>query len=428
MLIILLVLLICIDIYIFKIVNKDYLSPSLITCCIYTVGTFFSILGNKKWEGNITFLTVLVIVTAVIFTLIGEIIIRGKWNNNNNNDNNKFNYKIIDIPLFITIIILGVSILACIYNYQNIREYLISDDNFSLFYLRNMMLNGNIQNNFILVILSFFAQAAGYIYLYIFITNTLLIGIKNCLRKYFIHLIAVLPLIFLTIISTSRTGYINIFVFILVVYLLQSKRIGDKNFSMFNVVKKVILAIVAFFIIFSFIGELRNIEEKDTENYFVLYAGSPIVALNSYLNEYIGPNDIFGEETLAGLRGTLNKFIPNIEQGNFFLEYTYFSNGDSTNVYSLIRSLIADYGYIGFMCMEIMIGIFYMCFLVIVRNKNYILFDIYFAMFIYYLVQQLFTPTIFTSFMSITQIALFAFIFFINFILKFSKKIKIRLN
>ena len=41
MLIILLVLLICIDIYIFKIVNKDYLSPSLITCCIYTVGTFF---------------------------------------------------------------------------------------------------------------------------------------------------------------------------------------------------------------------------------------------------------------------------------------------------------------------------------------------------------------------------------------------------
>ena len=197
---------------------------------------------------------------------------------------------------------------------------------------------------------------------------------------------------------------------------------------MFNVVKKVILAIVAFFIIFSFIGELRNIEEKDTENYFVLYAGSPIVALNSYLNEYIGPNDIFGEETLAGLRGTLNKFIPNIEQGNFFLEYTYFSNGDSTNVYSLIRSLIADYGYIGFMCMEIMIGIFYMCFLVIVRNKNYILFDIYFAMFIYYLVQQLFTPTIFTSFMSITQIALFAFIFFINFILKFSKKIKIRLN
>ena len=149
MLIILLVLLICIDIYIFKIVNKDYLSPSLITCCIYTVGTFFSILGNKKWEGNITFLTVLVIVTAVIFTLIGEIIIRGKWNNNNNN---KFNYKIIDIPLFITIIILGVSILACIYNYQNIREYLISDDNFSLFYLRNMMLNGNIQNNFILVV------------------------------------------------------------------------------------------------------------------------------------------------------------------------------------------------------------------------------------------------------------------------------------
>ena len=65
-----------------------------------------------------------------------------------------------------------------------------------------------------------------------------------------------------------------------------------------KIIKKATIANITFF-------TTLNIEKFLSP--ILLYAGSPIVALNSYLNEYIGPNDIFGEETLAGLRGTYEK-------------------------------------------------------------------------------------------------------------------------
>ena len=76
MIYLLLILLICLDIFVYILFDRNILSPSVIGITMFVVSTFLAVLYKNKWDYAFHISTVLIIITALMFLSAGELLVR----------------------------------------------------------------------------------------------------------------------------------------------------------------------------------------------------------------------------------------------------------------------------------------------------------------------------------------------------------------
>ena len=185
--------------------------------------------------------------------------------------------------------------------------------------------------------------------------------------KYFAVPLLCMPAFFL---ETGRENFFNILLFTLVtVAILIEKKKGFSLQGKKSVLRVVSVIFVLFIILFLFFGFIRHrFTITDPLRTLILYIGSSIPGLAYFVDthvflesQYTGSNTLFGiYSNLATLGFTLPKPV-------LFLDFSYIHQSFGTNVYTMLRRYIVDYGYAGTHLIMAILGIIYTAFYNYVR-------------------------------------------------------------
>ena len=432
------------------ILYKDVLSPSFLVCGVFSVSCAFAIIGNFKWGVSVSWVTVVILSGMLLLIFLGELIARIDYNkffkvstllnpektiSPVKTDDVKYNKKVL-------IVLAVISVLTIILQYFQILKlaklqgYVANAGMDLLKYARIAMRNGYSQAT-LTTVLMYFAKGVGFVCMCIFINRI----IKNKPSKEFFKenwllLIPTFCLLVLLFLSTSRDGFIGV---VVMVFYFVIRAIQEKG--SFNFIKALTIAgtcVITFFALFLIIAKLKG-QNMGIIDIVSIYAGSPIIAFDLwYKVGYMEPTQLLFKESFWGVHYFISKLNPNYVIPNNFLEFIRFPNGiDETNIYTAFRSWIRDFGLVGCCAFSLFIGFAFGFVHTLLLNKKYkhgFLFNIFYSYFLFYLIYSFATPLLTTSFLTLTQIFEFGFIFVAyfmltempSFILKIKSKLKDR--
>lgn len=238
---------------------------------------------------------------------------------------------------------------------------------------------------------------------------------KRCLL-FFGGVLNLLVSFFLT---TAR----DVFILVAVVFLFSLLVIVDKRKVKIRPVRILLVGfglLIGFFSIYFVSGFSRNNTAVSLNHYLssflnivCRYGGSSIIAFDKWLRlEPAWPiNSPFGSESFSGIYYFLNRvFHAQLPEGTTLLEYVHFADGGETNIYTMFRSFIADFGIFGEIVVVFGIGVAYGLIAFYARKeKTSSPFLLYSGLTVFYLLYGAFTPTVTTSLFGAHRIAFVVF-------------------
>lgn len=388
-----LVILLIISLYISK---KDVFSPWTISISMFLVSSSIAALNIDLW-GDISSVTVIIIILGLIFFGLGEILTRSVLSKllNSKKNSNKYSKERtlfpIHVPGIIISIVLIFFIVTFILMFRETYQMSILAGNpqgvsTMMIYARNAQVEGMSFSNFVSLLynLSF---SISYYLCFVYLYNQIIFE-----KKSNVLLIPIFIFLIMSYLPTGRTLYINFIATNLMMYflLLRIKQYG-KNIRISKALVYGLIALIAFFVLFIFLGtftaktNLENGVEKIS-----IYAGSSIKALDIYLQQ---PNnngaEAFGQETLINIYGFLSKINISVPVTSRHLEFVQFGDYLTTNIYTALRRYINDYGVVGMVMLQYLIGCFFGGFYFIVKYlKVNLIWILIYSYFFYALVMQ----------------------------------------
>lgn len=414
----LIIMLFCVLLLSYFISRGDLISPWFLSVVFYLISSLVAVINIDKWGEQIHAKTVLIIILGLIAFGIGQMLSGVVKLNINGTGNNGI--KKINIPQYKIFWTFTIGMLIVFLTFKRLIEIAYiggySGNGYFLNYARIALINYDVSWGNVIGILQFFAKGIGYIFIYVFVNNIfyerkLTLGVKKNYR----YILPIIPSILLEIMGTGRSGFIRLTAMIFFLGIIRWKiKNGWKNTSKKNL--KIILiafiALICFYIIFINLGDLtgRNLVYKINDT-ISIYTGGSIVALDNFLDSFQCDHFDFGEETLYGVKYILSLLGFDVLVENRHLEFTYFNNGFSTNVYTALGRYIHDYGYLGMILIQFFIGGFFGSYYKLIksRNKN----DVWVIIYAYIanaLVMQSIDDSFLTVFLSVSQIFSILFI------------------
>ena len=382
---------------------KKITSPTVLLTALFIVGTIFAAIGNIEWKITVNPWLIFVMLFGIIAMAMGEgLAYRVKSRSN-------YSSGVISpvrrIVLFRWVHCLNILLLSiCLFMF--IREqvdlaYQVGYDGHNLFrWIRYGHHFAYVDNSTIIKICKAYMTASAYVYLFILLYNCFYLGAGFRLSDS-VYLFPVAFYAVFQIFTGARSGFITLAVFVLIcTFLLLDKR---KGVNILKAIKWSVLAVVSFLLVFSLLGILTD---KTTDSNFFenikIYTGSSIVALSMYLDNFQFSG---GVESFVGI---VNIFIELFgdHTNSFSLEYVYFANGSSTNIYTAFRSYLNDYSYIGLFLIQFIIGfVFGYWHKCIFSNRKVVPLQILlYGYYMHFVVLSLFTPSLTSSFLTVGRI------------------------
>lgn len=329
------------------------LSPTLWTSIAFCSFSLIYILTYSRMAGDISFLTFIVIVFAVIACGIGEFCACTiVWRKKRKCENDVQLYD-IEISRIRTYIISAAMFIVGVIRFINMYKFVIMYRGATVTSLgnlvgqaryvmnvsgENMNLGGTIVAQGVYV-----SSIICYAYIFCFIYKIVVNKEKNMYL-----LLPVLADCFIEISTTGRTPFIMIAIafFVSYFYCTIIMRKGKK----IKISKKVYLYTLIFLIAFFAYGNSRNLQsssqnETDIIEVIQAYSCAAIYGLNTYLSEPWNKNIYFGQYTLQNIYSLLNiehSYVP-----DHHLKTFYFGKTEQSNIYTALVLYIQDYGIIG---------------------------------------------------------------------------------
>lgn len=374
MIYILLLLLILLSLFYYMLFCKDILSPSFIATLMFTISTFVASLNAKKWGFSFDGFSLIVVITTLLSIGLGEVVARLNF------ERIGTKLKPVEHELYIirkrNLIILFlfflIGFLGYLYSTIEMAKLLGWRGGRHLIdcahYVRNHPEKYGVP--FIERFFSWwknFCKIFVYILSFFFLYNLIL---KNKIT--WIYLVFILFYFGLIVLSGGRMDLIYLFLSWGVVGICFFMQKGNWN-PKYNVciVKICLIAVLVFFCLFLLAGNLRS--QKSFGRIWrviSLYVGESIPLLDKYFSFPKSDDSWFGENTLFGVYRFLRKFNKSIPYFYGPYEFTAFSNGESGNLYTIIRRYHEDFGFVGLYLLSSFLGFFYTFFLLKVRNKQ----------------------------------------------------------
>lgn len=409
--IILLLAYILIGIFVFKIYEKDILSPTIITVIGFSGAFICSIIGLISWNYNkdINIYSILIFILGITAFSIGEYIARQLYKKyvKEKKENKNFEITRISKPILIIILIFLIltSILLILEIKRICEKYGFYSNSIShiLSYYRTKTglfssdgFNKNMQVNFVVKQMQKICNAFNII-IYTYICSKMLKIKKYKNEKIDKSELAISIIILL--ISLLQTflfnggrsiafhfivSYIGIYFF----YYIYIYKFKLQKRSWIKIIGVLAVIIVLYYLMLPFVGRKTK---YNSIIYTTFSLGVSVPSLDLYIKEDNSKSNQIGEETFSGLFYTLNKF--KIIKYDKPLTHEWYSFGDngtlSSNTFTSLRSYYKDYGYFGLIILQFIFGfIITLAYLKSKNSKNMLGYIIYFNYF-YILIEQI---------------------------------------
>lgn len=348
--------------------KEDIINPIFLCVSIFVASIFSALYNIETWKINLSSTTVALILLSlssmVIFGYVGLHLKssrkRSKLKLNHLPYIEVPNYKIIAIVLlglFATILYFrDVLIVARRLGYSyggGIGTIIGTYRNASSF---NVDLENRVSR-----ISSYSMEAfrvSAYLCLYIGIQN-IIVSKKN--KKNIKYILIVLLFCVSTIVTGSRMQLIKVTLFaVIVAIILYRRNTGENKKIKLKTIAKIFLLFAL--VMVAFVGIRTVVGRSGIEDplyYFTRYAGGSIELLDIYLREGHVKNQIFGQESLYAFYNFFgNHFGINELQQIHAREFRRSANGVSVgNIYTALRTLYNDFGFIGCIVCSGLIGL-----------------------------------------------------------------------
>lgn len=398
--------------------EKDILSPSVITCCIYLISTIiagFSKLFDLWNFVEIKDTTVMLIFVGVLSFIIGEYITRRinkmrkkKESLGAENKENKKG-KIIDLSIIkimctyiffvATLIIIYLEMAKITGIYGNISQMINAYRNDSPLFNSD---NNTISVSTFAMQLYRMSEILAAILIYIVINNLVL---KDKIKNNIKYLIGILIACIITLLLSGRSALVKFIIEAIIIYIIQyhkyqKEKIKKKVIAKFLVIGIAIILPI-FYIIMPLIGRSQ---ESNFVSYMTFYLGSPIPSLDEIIQRgEIGNNKYFGQETFLGIESILDR-LGVIDYYTPYQRQWIGFNNLSSNVFTGIKSYYSDFGILGIIiCQILFAGVFTQLYINAKNNKKAI-YTIFYAFNAIMIVDQYRSEKLFARFLSLDTI------------------------
>ncbi|SDL41561.1 oligosaccharide repeat unit polymerase [Kandleria vitulina] len=368
MIFLLLVLMLSALMFTYRVLTPYILHPAIICLAVFIFSSFFAAANYTKW-GDISFLSLFVILSSVIMFVIGCVF--GKkisikfLSNTSNYKEYSIDEKYIAISKYKTFFVIIIMLIVTFFTYLDVKNLAGTTSRGLLQIVSNARYNlyvnsQAIQHNAILQQGLYICRVFAYLYVFELLYNRYVRKRRNSLINFF-------PIILYFIqafLSTGRTEFIYIIYAILSIgYFIKMSQCNWKSSIDFRYSKKIFIGLCAFIFMFLIIANSRSKNEIDLFSTLSQYAGSSIKALDLYiLRNGLGSKSIFwGEETQSLYFSVLNSFGVSRNTLKYVLEPIYI-NGMMTNIFTSLRRYIHDYGLLSTQLIMMFMGIFYSSF------------------------------------------------------------------
>jgi len=416
--------------------GKEILSIWFITTVMFIISVGTVIANMQYFKTDISVITFAVILISLFSIGIGEMIAMSMIYSNQrqhriggqsehfNSDSLVFeNIRDAGNPIIIkasTIVLISIFIFSIAFiQFYKLYKFSLTLGNPGLpfltaAYTRNAILNGEYSGGRLLGWASTFSGCVAYFFTYLFFMNRYIYCFKN-----YLYLLPMGAYFFTCFSSTARTGFIQIIAVFLVIMLVFKK--ADCDWSWRNnrtIIKDAMIALVAFFVIFGFLGQMgaKQSEIYDWRYKIPIYSGASIIGFDYFLTHPKSSNMLFGQETLKWFYEILNSELGFRFQYENFKPFFSWGYGES-NIYSALRDPIQDYGILPSFILQCLIGFFYGLWIQKIKSiKNWIdksTYLIMFALFMYPIFMYS-IANVFSSILKMATIMQFVFLYLLK--------------
>lgn len=410
MLIILLVSLIFYILLTFYSFNKKIISTSFLLGIIFTIGTFFAIIGNTVWKIQVQSYTLLFILLPLFSVYLGEFFVKDiKISKPQRNANIYFH---IPKAIIFLVTIFGFFVVV-LYLYQLLSFIRAAGHaGIMLGFFRDSAIQSSRDeypiSNFV-ILLSNIITICGQFFIFIYIYNKIFFS-----KSSITYIFPVLPMLLLFILQTSRASFITLITYLFILFVIFFEQKNNKHANK-KIIKYGFRVVLLIFILFSVLGITtgKTTSLSGALHSIVVYAGSSIVALDRWIYNGAHKAATTDSESFYGFLSLINHFGFNFKVRPY-LPYIRLPNSVGTNIYTAFRAYYADFGILGLFIVPFIQGCVFTYWSKIIKEKKASFFSIFmFSKMFSGVLYSLFTPTCVSSLFSANFCMQLVFAYFI---------------
>lgn len=350
------------------ITKGDLFFPSNIVMLMYLLSLFFLIGEMKRWLGNISFksmvllvlgLTIYLGISLMTFSFFSRITFPKIQKNNSLKVFNSQLLPVIDNK--VTIFIIVYEVFATLKYYLDVQKSSSAIGVYSSFgemigNYRNAAAYGSL--NIRISDLSAYNYqimlALAYVYASIVI-QYLVLNQKTSLWWKILHYLPIIIYGFCSILTGGRNPLINLCLAIIVMYFIKQRQFNGRRLLKFKTICKLVLGgTVALILFSSFRGMVGRTSDDTTFDYLAMYIGAPIKLFDLFVNSVQVTQKVVGQETFSAFLGDIGKSV-----GNSNLEFRSNNGFGLGNVYTPFRRYYSDFGIYGLVLLTAIQSFFY---------------------------------------------------------------------
>lgn len=195
----------------------------------------------------------------------------------------------------------------------------------------------------------------------------------------------------------------NIVACVVMFHLLRIQKMGKyKTYTLKFIVKIAIFGVVILWLFAASRALVGRSTSKGAFFHISFYIGSGILNLDTYLQNPIYNNDVFGKYTFFNLIANLRNFGADIPLYTVHQEYRTFQGISMGNVYTFLRIYYADFGIVGVYVLHALVTVIMSTFYEYAKKKRGNECILLFSMMYYTVVLSFFAERFFSNIISIT--------------------------
>lgn len=363
--------------------HRNILSAWVLAHVMYILSVLILLINYDSLKGDITVGTCFIIIGSLAFIGAGELFVRGFFFKKKV----KYYYPsraelypiIIKKKVYIGSLILMTALaLYDYYKFNIIGSYLGGSDIATKYLLMRTMVVGDANGSeydlpavpldLPMAYLEFFGRILAYFYIYIYLYHKTF-RIKNLYRPNWMNLIPIVLYVPICFFTTSRSIFINLIETFGVIYFImlkQSRRQWNSSSSNFKIIKKGIVLLAVFALIFSYVGTFKGSDVAgDASGTAVSYASGGIYGLDEYMRGRYGKESAyFGQNTFSKVYVILNKLGFNFEKPIYHNDaFVWGKHGEISNIAASPFNFMIDFPLPIVMIIYFILGMIYSFFM-----------------------------------------------------------------
>lgn len=360
-------------IVIYLLTNKDILNPAFLFTAGFFLATVDLIIMAREWDVSLNLNTVLLVGLSPLFFLAGSLLAINTRKSRFTKykivvaKTSIFNNQSIDNILEKNTKVLGFfllfnTVIVILYSLEIIRtmiSYGFGGNAFTLFFrygeIQKNLREGEAYVGGLIRTLYLIVTYLGYVWAYM-----LAYSLNKYRRANKKLVLCFATSVFATLVEGTRGRALYLIigtVLMLLVFEKKSSRLKKiKTKTIIKVIMVILLLAVGFNFYITIAGVNTNI--SNPFEYISIYLGAPTINLNTILSKDIESSNYFGGYTFTRIYSWIADRTTFNYQADSQIEFNYINNRGYGNVFSIYRSLVQDFGYIGTYIFVLIMGFF----------------------------------------------------------------------